>query len=157
MQHTPEKPHQHAADDSQVRSLYHELLQGWNRSSARDFAALFTGDGNTVGFDGSQMNGRTQIETELAGIFASHQTARFIGIIRDVRFLDPTVAVIRAVAGMVPPGQTEINAATNAIQTLIAVKQDGGWRIALFQNTPAAFHGRPELAQQLTAELQQAV
>lgn len=26
---------------------------------------------------------------------------------------------------------------------------------ALFQNTPAQFHGRPELAQQLTAELQQ--
>jgi len=27
--------------------------------------------------------------------------------------------------------------------------------IALFQNTPAQFHGRPELAQQLTEELRQ--
>jgi hypothetical protein len=29
------------------------------------------------------------------------------------------------------------------------------WRIALFQNTPAQFHGRPELVQQLTEQLRQ--
>jgi hypothetical protein len=56
---------------------------------------------------------------------------------------------------MVPPGQTDINPAVNTIQTLVAVKRDGTWRIALFQNTPAQFHGRPELVQQLTEELRQ--
>jgi len=30
------------------------------------------------------------------------------------------------------------------------------WRIALFQNTPAAFHGRPEAAKKLSAELRDA-
>ena len=49
----------------------------------------------------------------------------------------------------------EINPAVNAIQSLVAVTRDGRWRIALFQNTPAQFHGRPELAQQLTEELRQ--
>jgi hypothetical protein len=29
------------------------------------------------------------------------------------------------------------------------------WRIELFQNTPAQFHGRPELVSEMTAELQQ--
>ncbi len=37
--------------------------------------------------------------------------------------------------------------------TLVAVKSDGKWRILLFQNTPAQFHGRPELVQQMTEEL----
>ena len=43
----------------------------------------------------------------------------------------------------------------NAHQTLVAVKHDGLWRIQLFQNTPAQFHGRPELVQHMTEELRQ--
>jgi hypothetical protein len=58
---------------------------------------------------------------------------------------------------LVPRGQSDINPATNAIQTLTAVKQQGKWRIAVFQNTPAAFHGRPDLSQQLTEELRNAL
>jgi len=34
-----------------------------------------------------------------------------------------------------------------------SVKIDGEWRIKLFQNTPAQFHGRPELVEQMTDEL----
>lgn len=52
-----------------------------------------------------------------------------------------------------PPGKTDINAAVNAIQTLAAKRHDGEWRIASLQNTPAQFHGRPELVEQLTEEL----
>jgi hypothetical protein len=37
----------------------------------------------------------------------------------------------------------------------VAAKRAGHWRIALFQNTPAQFHGRPELAKALTEELRQ--
>jgi hypothetical protein len=54
---------------------------------------------------------------------------------------------------MVPPGQKDLNPATNAIQSMVAVKQASQWRITLFQNTPAQFHGRPELAEALTEEL----
>ncbi|HEY7975098.1 MAG TPA: DUF4440 domain-containing protein, partial [Ktedonobacterales bacterium] len=50
---------------------------------------------------------------------------------------------------------TTINPTLNAIQTLIVCQRDGVWRIALFQNTPAQFHGRPDLVAQMTDELQQ--
>jgi hypothetical protein len=53
---------------------------------------------------------------------------------------------------MVAPGASDINPAVNAIQSLVAVKLAPGWRIALFHNTPAAFHGRPDLAETLTEE-----
>ena len=48
-------------------------------------------------------------------------------------------------------------AAVNAIQILVAARRDGQWRIELFQNTPAAFHGRPEASEVLTAELRAAL
>jgi len=56
---------------------------------------------------------------------------------------------------MVPPGKSDLNPAVNAVQTLVAARQDSRWRIAVFQNTPAAFHGRPELSERLTEELRQ--
>jgi uncharacterized protein (TIGR02246 family) len=142
-------------DEPAIRTLYHQLLAGWNRRQAGELAALFTQDGQQVGFDGSQYNGRAAIEAAIGQIFADHQTARYVGKIKEVRWLTPQVALLRAVVGMVPPGQTDLNPAVNAIQSLVAVKQDGQWRIALFQNTPAQFHGRPELAAALTEELRQ--
>jgi uncharacterized protein (TIGR02246 family) len=74
--------------------------------------------------------------------------------IREVKSLGPDVALLRAVVGMIPPGKTDINPATNAIQTLVALRQAESWKIALFQNTPAQFHGRPDDASALTEELQ---
>src|SRR5262249_51250841 len=95
-----------SAEES-VRALHRELLERWNRRDAAGLAALFTDDGNLVGFDGSQVNGRMEIEAPLRPIFADHPTAAYVGIVRGVRQLDPEVAVLRAVVGMVPPGQTD--------------------------------------------------
>ncbi len=140
-----------------IRSLYHALLDSWNRKSSSVFAALFTEDGDVVGFDGSGHSGKTAIESNLQWIFANHRTAAYVGIVRAIRFLSPDVVVLRAVAGMVPPDQHDIHPGVNAVQTIVATRDSGPWRIALFQNTPAAYHGRPQLTEQLTAELRAAL
>jgi hypothetical protein len=54
---------------------------------------------------------------------------------------------------MIPPGTNEINPETNAIQSLVVAGAGQCAQIAMFQNTPAAFHGRPELSDSLTKEL----
>ena len=144
-----------ASPENKVRALYHAMLEHWNQRDAVAIAALYAEDSHLIGFDGSQMNGRAEAEAVMREIFAHHQTAAYVGKVREVRLLSPDVAILRAVVGMVPPGQSDINPAVNAIQTLVATKQEGGWRITLFQNTPAAFHGRPELSAQLTDELRQ--
>ena len=136
-----------------IEKLHEELLTYWNNQNASGMASLFTRDANVIGFDGSQMNGQVQIETELKQVFANHKTASYVWKIEEIRFLDDQVALLRAIVGMVPPGKKEINAATNAIQSLIAVKQNDSWKISLFQNTPAQFHGRPELVDAMTKEL----
>jgi uncharacterized protein (TIGR02246 family) len=142
-------------DENAIRALYEQLLDAWNRRDAHAFATLVAEDGNVVGFDGSQINGRTEVDTQIGQIFADHQTAAYIGKIREIRFLTPDVAILRAVVGMVPPGQTDLNPAVNTVQSLVATKRESQWRIALFQNTPAQLHGRPDLVQQLTDELRQ--
>ena len=46
------------------RSLYHALLESWNKKSGSEFAALFTEDGDVVGFDGSGHTGKSVIESD---------------------------------------------------------------------------------------------
>jgi uncharacterized protein (TIGR02246 family) len=106
-----------------------------------------------VRFDGSVMNGRSGIENELNRIFADHITSTFIWKICGVRFMTHDMAILKALAGMRQRGQKDINPAASSIQTLVAVLGAHGWRIALFQNTPAQFHGRPDLSESLTEEL----
>ncbi len=134
-------------------AVYRGILEAWNRRDADGFAALFTETGSVVGFDGSQMNGRREIAETLRAIFTDHQTARYVARIREVRALGGGAMLLRAVAGMIPPGKTEINPAVNAVQSLVVVPEAGSARIALLHNTPAALHGRPHLVEQLTAEL----
>ena len=144
-----------STDESEVCTLYQNMLDGWNERNGDAFAAPFAEDGDVIGFDGSQQRGRAEIASTMGQIFADHLTPAYVSIVRSVRLLSPDVAVLRADVGMVPHGQSDINPQLNALQTLVAVRRDGIWRIVLFQNTPAQFHGRPELVQRLTEELRE--
>jgi uncharacterized protein (TIGR02246 family) len=143
--------------ERETRELYRQLLETWNKRNARDFALLFATDGNIVGFDGSLVFGQTEIGAHLSEIFSHHQTARYVSIVRQVRALTSEATILTAVAGMVPPDKDDINPEVNAVQSLVAVRKSGVWKIELFQNTPAAFHGRPEEAKKLTEELRAAL
>lgn len=60
---------------------------------------------------------------------------------------------MHAVGGTVMAGQTDLDPERNSVQTLVAVKRDGKWRLAAFQNTRATYISRPEESQKLTEEL----
>ena len=143
-------------NEQQIRELYNALLEQWNKRNAPGFAGLFMPDGNMIGFDGSQLNGQKEIHSVFKDIFEDFPTARYITIIKEIRALTEGSALLIAVAGMVPQGQDDISPAVNVLHTLVAVKIEDQWRIALFQNTPASFHGRPEMAEQLTEDLRRA-
>ncbi len=136
-----------------VYALYKALLNAWNVRDAQQYATLFLEDAHVIGFDGSSIRGRWDIARQLEAIFAHHQTAKYISKVRQVQFIGSDVVMLNAVVGMIPPGQADINPAVNAVQTLIVKLEGDAWRIASFQNTPAAFHGRSELGEALSAEL----
>jgi uncharacterized protein (TIGR02246 family) len=139
--------------EAEVQRLYDTLIDAWNRRDAAAMAWTFAEDGSQVGFDGSQINGQKNIEAHLTPIFASHPTPAFVTVTREVRSLGNGTVILRADAGMIQQGKTEINPALNAVQSMVAVRRDGRWQVALFQNTPAAFHGRPQDVERFTADL----
>lgn len=138
-----------------VARLYADLVGGWNDQDAARYASAFARDGRVIGFDGSEQSGRGAIEAAMATIFEDHETAAYVAHVRGVDFLAPDVALLRAAAGMVPPGETELKPDRHAHHTVVAIKGADGWKIALFQNTPAQFHGHPQLVDQWTRELTQ--
>jgi uncharacterized protein (TIGR02246 family) len=145
------------AADRETRELYRQLLDAWDKRNARDYALLFVPDGNIVGFDGTQVFGQAEIGAHLTQILTHHQTARYVSIVREVRSLSEGVTILSAVAGMVPPDKDDINPDVNAVQTMVAVRTGGAWKVAVFQNTPASLHGKPDDAKKLTEELRGAM
>ena len=124
------------ADEAAVRDLYRELMEGWNRGSGEAFAAVFTDDGDLVGFDGTHLKGRAEIATCHQELFDKWMKGtRLVGQVKDVRFLSSDVALMHTVGSTVMRGKTEPAPERDSIQTLVATRQSGEWRLAAFQNT----------------------
>jgi uncharacterized protein (TIGR02246 family) len=141
---------------TEIEGLYETLLRCWNTKDAAAYAALFAEEGVVVGFDGTSIESPSSIRGHLESIFADHDPATYVAIVEDVRLLGAGVALLRGAAGMVPPGSNTIKSEVNTQQTLVAIEADDGWHVALFQNTPARFDGRPEAVATMTRELQAA-
>jgi uncharacterized protein (TIGR02246 family) len=125
------------ADEEAVRDLlYRELMEGWNRGSGEDFAAVFTEDGDLVAFDGTHFEGRAQIAPFHQELFDKWMKGtRLVGRVKDVRFLSPNVALMHAVGSAIMRGKSVPSPERDSIQTLVATRQNGEWRFAAFQNT----------------------
>lgn len=142
------------ADEASIRALYQEHLRAWNQRNADGFAASMTEDGVIVGFDGTVVETRAAIAQHIGDIFAHHEPPVYVTVTQSVRALGDDVALLHGLAGMPSLLTGEINPTLNSVQMLVVVRRNGVWRIALFQNTPAQLHGRPELVASMTAELQ---
>ncbi len=136
-----------------VEDLYFNFLHAWNERNSRAMADYFTEDGEMVGYDGSQAFGPEEIHAHLEPIFSSFPTPPYYAKVKNVSFLSDDAVMVRAIAGMIPVGKTELSQELNTHHTVIAVRDEEKWFIKLFQNTPAQFHGRPELLDQMTEEL----
>jgi uncharacterized protein (TIGR02246 family) len=126
--------------------LYRVIIDAWNARDAERMSAAFADDGTLIGFDGSIADTRAAIRDHLEPIFANHPTASYVAIEREARRLAPTVAVVRAIAGMIPPGGSDFKPELTTVHTLVAILDgampEARWKAATFQATPAAWHGR---------------
>jgi uncharacterized protein (TIGR02246 family) len=152
--HAPHPTLAHWSDETAVRALYVHLMDGWNAGSGALFAAPFADDADLVGFDGTHLRGREEIETFHQQLFDTYvKGSRLVGKITGVRFLAADVALMHAVGGTAPAGALDLAPDRNSVQTMVAVRDGAVWRLAAFQNTRAQFMGRPEAAEALTEEL----
>lgn len=142
--------------DTQIRALYARYLAGWNQRSGVSVSSVFADDGELVELDGTLRSGRLSIAADMRRLFAEHSVPTFVGVVRSVRRLSQSVAVLHAVAGMVPPGAEAVEPGLHTAHVLTAVEDGGRWRIAVLQATPARYGGRSEAIAELTAELEAA-
>ena len=140
--------------DAQIRALYADFVDGWNRRSGAAVAAGFADDGDIIGFDGTHHRGRLSIAADLRQVFGTQETAAYVAVVRSVRPVGAGVAMLTAHAGMIPANGNDLDPSLNAVHTMIAVDEGRGrWRISLFQATPAAWDQHPEAREALTEEL----
>jgi uncharacterized protein (TIGR02246 family) len=93
---------QATTDETAVRGLYQQLMDGWNQGSGAAFAAAFTDDGDLVAFDGTHLKGRAQIAAVQQRLFDKFlKGTRLVGSVEQVRFLGPETAVMHAVGNTV--------------------------------------------------------
>ena len=124
------------ADEAAVRGLLDELMAGWNAGSGEAFAAPFAPDGDLVAFDGTRFRGRGEIVAFHQPLFDRWlRGTRLVGRVERVRFLSPNVAVMHARGSTVMRGEPRPSPSRDSIQTLVARREGGEWKLAAFQNT----------------------
>lgn len=131
-----------------AREIYRSLLTAWNERDARSFADLFAPDGVMIGYDGSSAESPDGVFDHLDPIITNHPTATYVAHVTDIRDIGAKLWLLRAMAGMVPPGEDQVNPAVNALHTVLVRGGDERASIVLFQNTPAQYHGRQDLSDQ---------
>jgi uncharacterized protein (TIGR02246 family) len=130
-------------DEAAVRALYEQLMAGWNKGSGEAFAAPFAEDGDLIGFDGTHLKGRQVIASFQQTLFDKWlKGTRLVGEVKRVRCLSPDVTLMHAVGGTVMRGKSQPSPERDSIQTLVAIKRSGEWRLAAFQNTRVRLMGR---------------
>lgn len=142
-----------STDEAALRDLYRDMLRHLNTRNAAGFANLFAVNGVLITIDGTTVSGRVEIAARLGEIFDAHDTPVYVQKVRDIRILSDDAAILYGVVGLFSPATQTINPTLNTVQALVAHKQGAAWRIVHFQNTPARFDGRPDLAAEMTHEL----
>ncbi|HEX4565402.1 MAG TPA: SgcJ/EcaC family oxidoreductase, partial [Vicinamibacterales bacterium] len=137
-----------------IEARYGELLAAWNRRDADAFAAMFTDDGQAVAFDGSAMSGRAEIASTLAAVFQNERIGAYAASIRDIVEIAPGVILLRSVVGTIPPDGVGLNLMVKATQSIVFLQRDDEAEVVLLQSTPATFHGRSDVAEVLSLELE---
>lgn len=131
------------ADRAELNDLYRGVMEGWNRGSGEAFAAAWAEDGHQIAFDGTHFASRAEIARFHDELFHTHlKGTRLVGRVTGVLFPAPDVAVLHARGSTVLAGAEEPTPERDSIQTVVAVRRDGDWRILAFHNTRIRPMGR---------------
>jgi uncharacterized protein (TIGR02246 family) len=124
------------SDRIAIAALTQRVVAAWAYHDAKAFAGVFTEDGTMI-LPGVFQQGKAAIEAYMAAAFqGDYQGTQVTGKPLDLRFLGREGAVLITLGGVLRPGESEV-ADDEAIRaTWTAVKVDGEWWLAAYQNTP---------------------
>jgi uncharacterized protein (TIGR02246 family) len=130
-----------AADQVAIAALPARMIEMWAAHDAEGFADLFTEDGTLI-LPGVYHKGRAEIRQFMATAFAGpYKDSRVTGQPIDIKPLGPDAVALITQGGVIPAGETELPDRAAIRASWIAVRRDGQWRLAVYQNCP---RNRPE-------------
>lgn len=123
------------ADEDAIRALIDQQVNGWAAGDSVAYASVFTADADYVTFLGSHYKGPDAIAAAYVPLFRKLLSGTRLRVdIRQVRFLTPDVALIRANAAVVKASRRR-DRRNARVNTSVAVRTDSGWLLAASQNT----------------------
>ena len=129
-------PVDRAADETAIRALSAELCDAWARGDADAYVAAFTEDADYVVFDGTHLRGRQEIADAHVPLWNSIlKGSTLVSVSSSVQFLTEDVAVVHGKGAVLKRNEQKPSRRSLSVQTMVAVRQDGTWRFAAFQNT----------------------
>lgn len=125
-----------AADEQLIRSIPDKIAAGWSKGDGRAIADVYAEGGTLVAGDGKVTQSRAEIARYHDQQFAAFlKGTRLTVEVKSLRFVSPDIAIMHTEGGILWPGEVQVAPRNRGVQSFVAVKNDGVWRITLFQNT----------------------
>ncbi|HEU5475573.1 MAG TPA: SgcJ/EcaC family oxidoreductase [Actinophytocola sp.] len=128
---------ENAADAAAVAALTQRVIAAWAYHDADAFAEVFTEDGTMI-LPGLYRKGREEIREYLKDAFDNqYKGTQVTGRPLDIRFFGSEAGVLITQGGVLAPGESAVSDDQAIRASWLVVKQDGEWRLAGYQNSPA--------------------
>ncbi len=115
-----------AADEQQLRQAVVDFVKLYNEHKAAEVAALFAQDGRMVFKDGSQVDGRAEIQQSFEDSFRDSPDVKISVVVDSIRLLTPDVAVEEGSTSLFPDGDT---LTSRDRYTVLHLKRNGRWQM----------------------------
>ncbi len=108
----------------------------WDRGDGEAYGACFTEDADYVTFQGDHLQGRRAIADTHQELWNSVLRGSTLeGEIKKIHFITPELAIFHGLGAVKLKWQKTAPKKRDSINTNVAIKQNGEWKIAAFQNS----------------------
>lgn len=121
---------------AEIAAVPGRLVSAWAAHDAEAFSQLFTPDGVLI-LPGVYKRGRDEIRQFMeAGYAGPYKGTSVTGTPLDIKPLGTGAFALLTVGGVLEPGEKEVSTKQAIRASWILVKDDGTWRLAVYQNSP---------------------
>jgi uncharacterized protein (TIGR02246 family) len=121
---------------AEIAAVPGRLVSAWAAHDAEAFSQLFTQDGVLI-LPGVYKRGRDEIRQFMeAGYAGPYKGTNVTGTPLDIKPLGTGAFALLTVGGVLEPGEKEVSTKQAIRASWILVKDDGTWRLAVYQNSP---------------------
>ncbi|RIX50044.1 SgcJ/EcaC family oxidoreductase [Paenibacillus nanensis] len=120
----------------EIEYLFGKLKLAWDRGDGEAYGACFTEDADYVTFQGEHLQGRKAIADTHQQLWNNVLRGSTLeGEIKKIHFVTPEFAIFHGLGVVKLRWQKTAPKKRDSINTNVAVKQNGEWKIAAFQNS----------------------